>query len=180
MLAHFQVLEIGGSLVPQRLIVYILACNIFRPSNETYVFLLFCFSSDVITSLSGELNATLKKYQDRDLLNQMRSQANIKNQLLTIFWNASQVCRHVPFYCYLRPYWFFQAHREKEFEDLLKKLLFLDSIALSANVEALITDEDTYEDLVETTGPGAQSLVNLLQAVCLRVICTSCYIDNHI
>ena len=49
-------------------------------------------SSDVITSLSGKLDATLKKYQDRDLLNQMRSQANIKNQLLTMFRNASPVC----------------------------------------------------------------------------------------
>ena len=63
-----------------------------------------------------------------------------------------------------------------QFEDLLKKLLFLDSIALSANV-ALITNEDTYEELVETTGPGAQSLVNLLHAVRLRAVCTSCYID---
>ena len=55
-------------------------------------------SSHVITSISGELNATLKKYQDRDVLNQMRSQANIKNQLLTIFRNASPVCLHAPFY----------------------------------------------------------------------------------
>ena len=71
-----------------------------------------------------------------------------------------------------RSYWCSQAHREGQFDDLLQKMLFLDSIALSANVEALITDEDTYEDLVETTGPGAQSLVDLLHAVCLRVICT--------
>ena len=82
--------------------------------------------------------------------------------------------------CYLRSYWCFQEHRERQSEDALKKLLFLDSIALSANVEALITDEDTYEELVETTGPGAQSLVNLLHAVCLPVICTSCYIDMSI
>ena len=67
--------------------------------------------------------------------------------------------------CYLRSYWCFQEHRERQFEDLLKKLLFLDSIALSANVEALTTDEDTYEELVETTGAGARSLVNLLHAV---------------
>ena len=65
-------------------------------------------------------------------------------------------------------------------EDLLKKLLFIDSMALSANVEVLITDKDTYEDLVGTTGAGAQSLVNLLQAVCLRVICSSCYTDMRI
>ena len=69
--------------------------------------------------------------------------------------------------CYLRSYWCFQEHRERQFEDLLRKLLFLDSLALSANVDALVTNEDTFEELVETTGPGAQSLVNLLHAVCL-------------
>ena len=78
--------------------------------------------------------------------------------------------RQSVFPCYLKSYWCFQRHRGRQFDDHLKKLLFLDSIALSANVEALITDEDTYEELVETTGPGAQSLVNLLHAVCLQVM----------
>ena len=58
-----------------------------------------------------------------------------------------------------------------QFEDLLKKLLVLDSIALSANIELLVADEDTCEELVETKGTGAQSLVNLLHAVCLQVVC---------
>ena len=62
-----------------------------------------------------------------------------------------------------------------QFEDLLKKLLVLDSIALLANVEVLVVDEDTREVLVETQGPGAQSLVDLIHAVRLRVICTPCY-----
>jgi hypothetical protein len=57
-----------------------------------------------------------------------------------------------------------------QFEDLLKKLLVLDSIALSANVEVLVADENIREELAETQGPGAQSLVNLLHAVCLRVV----------
>jgi hypothetical protein len=61
-----------------------------------------------------------------------------------------------------------------QFEDLFKKLLVLDSIALLANVEVLVLDEDTCEELVETQGPGAQSLVDLLHAVCLRVVCTPC------
>jgi hypothetical protein len=64
-----------------------------------------------------------------------------------------------------------------KFEDLFKKLLFLDSIALSANIEILVTDENTCEELVETRRPGAQSLVNLLHAVCLRVVCALNYID---
>ena len=73
---------------------------------------------------------------------------------------------------YLSSNWCFQEHREKKFEGLLQKLLVLDSVALSANVDTLITDEETYEDLVETTGAGAQSLVNLLHAVCF----TSCFV----
>jgi hypothetical protein len=67
-----------------------------------------------------------------------------------------------------------------QFEDLLEKLLVLDSIALLANVEVLVLDEDTCEELVETQGPGAQSLVDLLHAVCLRVVCTPCYNDMSI
>ena len=63
----------------------------------------------------------------------------------------------------------FQGHRELQFEDLLQKLLVLDSIAMLANVEVLLVDEDTCEELVETQGPGAQSLVDLLHAVCLRL-----------
>jgi hypothetical protein len=62
-----------------------------------------------------------------------------------------------------------------QFEDLFKKLLVLDSIALLANVEVLVLDEDTCEELVETQGPGAQSLVDLLHAVCLRVVLYSLF-----
>jgi hypothetical protein len=67
-----------------------------------------------------------------------------------------------------------------KFEDLFEKLLFLDSIALSANIDVLVADENTCEELVETKGPGAQSLVNLLHAVCLLAVCTPCYIDMSI
>jgi hypothetical protein len=51
------------------------------------------------------------------------------------------------------------------FEDLLRKLLVLDSIALSANIVMLVADENTRKE-VETKGAGAQLLVNLLHAVC--------------
>jgi hypothetical protein len=67
-----------------------------------------------------------------------------------------------------------------KFEDFFKELLFLDSIALSANIDVLVADENTCEELVETKGPGAQSLVNFLHAVCLPVVCTACYIDTSI
>ena len=52
------------------------------------------------------------------------------------------------------------------FEDLLRKLLILDSIALSANIVMLVADENTCEEVEETKGAGAQPLVNLLHAVC--------------
>ena len=74
----------------------------------------------------------------------------------------------------------FQEHHEMKFEDLFKELLFLDSIALSANIDVLVADENTCEELVETKGPGAQSLVNLLHVVCLLVVCTPCYIDTSV
>ena len=69
-----------------------------------------------------------------------------------------------------------------QFEDLLEQLLDLDSIALSANVEVLVTgaDQNTLEELIGTKGPGAQSFINLLHAVCLRVVYISCYIDMSI
>ena len=54
--------------------------------------------SNVTTSLLGKLKATLKKYQDRDILNLIRSQANIKNELLTQFRDISQVCHRTPFF----------------------------------------------------------------------------------
>ena len=69
-----------------------------------------------------------------------------------------------------------------QFEDLLTQLLDLDSVALSANVEVLVTgaDQNTREELIGTKGPGAHSLINLLDAVCLRVVYISCYIDMSI
>jgi hypothetical protein len=58
-----------------------------------------CFVlSNITTSLLGKLKATLKKYQDRDIPNLMRSQGHIKNELLILFRDASQVCCHAPFF----------------------------------------------------------------------------------
>jgi hypothetical protein len=106
----------------------------------------------------------------------MRNQGNIKNEILVLFRN---VWLHVPFsVIILWSHWCFQ---KQHFEDLFNKLLFLDYIALSANIEILVADENICEELVETKGPGAQSLVDLLHAVCLLpVVCTPCYIDTSI
>ena len=53
------------------------------------------------------------------------------------------------------------------FEHLFKRLLILDSIALSAHLEAIVVNERSREEVVETKSVGAQSLLNLLHAVCL-------------
>jgi hypothetical protein len=127
-----------------------------RFSDKMYSFLpsSLCFmSSNLITRLLGRLNATLKKCQDWDILNLMRNQGNIKNELLNLFRNVSRVCLHAPILCYyLWSHWCFQEPYEM---NLFEKLLFLDSIALSANIEILVADENTCEELVETKGPGA-------------------------
>jgi hypothetical protein len=90
-------------IFPQRLTVYIFAHHILCTSDKTYFFPSFFFPlwltlSNVTTSLLGKLKATLKKYQDRDILNLIRSQANIKNELLTQFRDTSQVCHCAPFF----------------------------------------------------------------------------------
>ena len=58
------------------------------------------------------------------------------------------------------------------FEHLFKRLLILDSIALSAHLETIVVDERSCEEVVETKSVGAQSLLNLLHAVCLQVFAT--------
>jgi hypothetical protein len=54
------------------------------------------------------------------------------------------------------------AHPESTFQ----KLLTLDTIALSAHLAVIITTDHKCDDILSKTGAGAQSLLNLLQAVC--------------
>lgn len=49
--------------------------------------------------------------------------------------------------------------------NLLRKLLILDSTALLGLLEAQITDQTKRDELVDTKGPGAQDLLDLLHAV---------------
>jgi hypothetical protein len=53
---------------------------------------------------------------------------------------------------------------------MFNKLLMLDVVGLSARLTAIISDDKEYKKLVCLKGPGAQSLVNLLQAVCSHII----------
>ena len=103
------------------------------------------------------------------MLSLLRNQGNIKNELLNLFRNVSPVGVYPPFFV-TSGLIGFQRHLEMQFEGILRKLLVLDSIALSANIELLVADEDTCGELVETRGAGAQSLINLLHAVWLQVV----------
>ena len=106
----------------------------------------------------AESNAKSREYQKR--ITEALSECLASRYLFSIL-------------CYLWSYWCFQEHyfaHRMQLEDLFEKLLVLDLIALSANIELLVADEDKCNELVETSGPGAQSLVNLLHAVCLQVV----------
>ena len=59
----------------------------------------------------------------------------------------------------------FQGLVDTEHGSFLWKLLILDLTALLGLLEAQITDKAECEELVDTKGPGAQVLVDLLDAV---------------
>jgi hypothetical protein len=99
MLTHFSKSAVS-LIIQQRIIVYIFAYTLLCSSDKTYSLLSFSFffvSSNLINSLLGKLNATLKKCQDRDILSLMRNPGNIKKELLDLFRNASRVCLHFLF-----------------------------------------------------------------------------------
>jgi hypothetical protein len=49
---------------------------------------------------------------------------------------------------------------------MLSKLLTLDDVRLSTQIAVMITNNVKYEQVINRNGPGAQALLNLLQAVC--------------
>ena len=63
---------------------------------------------------------------------------------------------------------FFQSCPNSHSESL-KKLLNVDVIGLCAHLAIIVTDGGKYKDVISRRGPDAQSLINLLQAVCLQV-----------
>ena len=54
-------------------------------------------------------------------------------------------------------------------ESLLRKLLTLDDIRLSTQLSIIVNDDDKYKQIIDRKGLGAQAILNLLQAVCMRV-----------
>ena len=157
--------------------VYIIAHIMLFSGDKTYFFLSFFFIFCVVQCYYyqpvGEIQCDVEEIPR---LGCSKSNAKSREYQKCIIGSIPERLTSLFSYsniCYLWPHWFLQEH---QFEDLLQKLLVLDSIALLANVEVLIVDEDTREELVETTGPGAQSLVDLLHAVCLQVVYT-CHIN---
>ena len=51
--------------------------------------------------------------------------------------------------------------------DIHRKLLALDTVTLAAHLTVIVTDNDTYKELVGRRGQEAQSLLDLLQDVCI-------------
>jgi len=51
-------------------------------------------------------------------------------------------------------------------ESVLKNILTLDDIGLSAHLAVIISDDFKYKEVLDLRGSGAQALLNILQAVC--------------
>jgi len=64
-----------------------------------------------------------------------------------------------------------QSRRNEHSEDVIRKLLSLDAIGLCARISTVIVDDSQCREALARRGPEAQSLLNLLQAVCLRTLC---------
>jgi predicted RNA-binding protein YlqC (UPF0109 family) len=62
-----------------------------------------------------------------------------------------------------------QANLKLHPESLFRKLLTLDDIRLSTQMALMVNDNDKYKQIIDRNGPGAQAILNLLQAVCARV-----------
>lgn len=61
---------------------------------------------------------------------------------------------------------FLQSRRNEHSEDVIRKLLLLDTISLSAHITTIVIDGNRCRDALARRGPEAQSLLNLFQAVC--------------
>jgi hypothetical protein len=59
----------------------------------------------------------------------------------------------------------FQSYPNLHSESLLKNLLNLDVIGLCVHLTVIVTNDIKYKEVVARRGSGAQSLLNLLQAV---------------
>lgn len=65
-----------------------------------------------------------------------------------------------------------QPHHNLHSGTILNKLLTLGDIGLCAHLAVMVSNTDQYKQVLSQRGPGAQALLNLLQAVCLSATCT--------
>jgi hypothetical protein len=64
-----------------------------------------------------------------------------------------------------------QSRRNDHSKDVIRKLLLLDTISLSAHITTVVVDNSRCREALARRGSEAQSLLNLLQAVCPSVGC---------
>jgi hypothetical protein len=64
-------------------------------------------------------------------------------------------------------------------EGVFRKILAWDVIGLCAHLAVVVTDDYKFKDLIAQRGPGAQSLLGLLQTVCLGIPSPVCTIDAN-
>jgi hypothetical protein len=81
-----------------------------------------------------------------------------------MFFNAVSVLKNNNSQSSVRP--------ELHSETILGQLLHLDAIRLCAQLTTMVTDDSQYKQVVAVQGPLAQTLLNLLQAVCDSLLLT--------
>jgi hypothetical protein len=59
-----------------------------------------------------------------------------------------------------------QSRSDEHSKDLIKKLLLLDTIGLCAHLSIVVANDSKCREVLARRGTEAQSLLNLLQAVC--------------
>ena len=115
----------------------------------------------------GKFKETLNKCQCDGITNLLRNHRHIQKQSLDLLGNTPQVCLHTSSFvafC-LTGILILQGRIDIDRDSLLRKLLILDITALLGLLEVQITDKIGCEELVDTKGPGAQVLVDLLHTV---------------
>ena len=109
---------------------------------------------------------TLNEWQRGGTINLLRNHRHIQEQLVDLFGDdAPRVGLRTSSFVTFCLNITFQELVDMDCGSLLWKLLVLDLTALLGLLDVQITDKTGCEELVDTKGPGAQVLVDLIHAV---------------
>jgi hypothetical protein len=106
-------------------------------------------------SLFAEFKSTLQRWMTWDVIVMIQNHQQVKDALRDFFQRG---LLSTP-----------GSHSEITYNQLLAD----DVVGLSARLTVIINDDAEYKKLVCLEGPGAQSVANLLQAVCYHIACSS-------